>query len=54
MKSRSRYVHLDVLRALAGLAVPMLHLQEGFVGTYLAILLIGYGVMRFWERVQSR
>lgn len=51
MKSRSRYVHLDVLRALAGLAVPMLHLQEG---SYLAILLIGYGVMRFWERVQSR
>ena len=26
-----RNVHLDVLRGLAGLAVPMLHLQEGFV-----------------------
>jgi len=25
-----------------------------FVGTYLAILVIGYGVMRFWERVQSK
>lgn len=30
MGSRNRCVHLDVLRALAGLAVPMLHLQEGF------------------------
>ena len=31
MKARGRCVHLDVLRALAGLAVPMLHLQESFV-----------------------
>ena len=31
MESRNRCVHLDVLRGLAGLAVPMLHLQEGFL-----------------------
>ena len=30
MPKRNRCVHLDVLRGLAGLAVPMLHLQEGF------------------------
>ena len=29
-ENRNRCVHLDVLRGLAGLAVPMLHLQEGF------------------------
>jgi len=29
-KNANRYAHLDVLRGLAGLAVPMLHLQEGF------------------------
>ena len=25
-----------------------------FIVSYLVILLIGYGVMRFWERMQSR
>ena len=30
-EGRKRCVHLDVLRGLAGLAVPMLHLQEGFL-----------------------
>jgi len=30
-ENRNRRVHLDVLRGLAGLAVPMLHLQEGFL-----------------------
>ena len=29
-EQRNRRVHLDVLRGLAGLAVPMLHLQEAF------------------------
>jgi len=29
-KNANRCVHLDVLRGLAGLAVPMLHIQEGF------------------------
>jgi len=29
----NRYVHLDVLRGLAGLAVPMLHIQESFLGS---------------------
>ena len=30
-ENRNRFVHLDILRGLAGLAVPMLHLQEGFL-----------------------
>lgn len=53
----SHFMFMPILRTYVRQQAAQMSLVTNlavYVGTYLAILLIGYGVMRFWERIQSK